>query len=499
MLAPILIKGKAMHMFRWCALAAVLALTGCSGRLGADKMQAATTPCHVKGLEREARCGTLVVAEDPANPQGKKIDVAFVVVPAKARYKEPDAVFALAGGPGQSARSIAGQVSQIFALTNARRDLVFVDQRGTGKSNGFACNDQDLGMSIAQLLDVNAQIARTNACKDKLPGDARQYITSVAVKDYDAVRAHLGYPQINLWGGSYGTRAALEYVRQFPNTVRTLILDGVAPASMMLPVSMAADSHATLMGLIDACEKDATCSKQQPALRDQVRQLFSGAPAPLAFTDPVSGKRETHTVDPILIAQIVRTPLYAPQLASVLPHAVLRAAQGEGDPMVALSTGLGGVLAEDGFSIGMHLSVVCAEDVDRINDAAIASVKDTLIGSKYTDQYRRMCAGWPRGAVPGAFYEPVQGSMPALLLSGGLDPVTPPRHGEAVAKWFSNAQHLVAPNQGHIVSGTPCAPELLHKFIKSGGKEKLDGACLAKAPRPLFYTAFTRPAPKATP
>jgi pimeloyl-ACP methyl ester carboxylesterase len=461
-------------------------------------MLAATTPCHVKGLEREARCGTLAVPEDPANPQGKKIDIAFVVVPAKARYKEPDAVFALAGGPGQSARSIAGQISQIFAQSNARRDLVLIDQRGTGKSNGFACNDQDPSMSIAQLVDINAQIARTNACKDKLPGDARQYITSVAVKDYDAVRAHLGYPQINLWGGSYGTRAALEYTRQFPATVRTLILDGVAPASMMLPISMSIDSQAALMNMVQACEQDTTCNRQQPALRDKVRQLFADTPVQLSFTDPVTSKRETHAVDPILIAQAMRSPLYAPPLASVLPHAVLRAAQGDGDPIVALASGLG-VTAEEGFSVAMHLSVVCAEDVDRIDDAALASTKDSLFGAKYAQQYRRMCAGWPRGTVPATFYAPVKGDMPVLLLSGGLDPVTPPRHAETVAKWFPNAQHLVAPNQGHIVSSFPCAPELLHKFIKSGGTEKLDGACLAKPPRPMFYTAFERPAPRVNP
>jgi pimeloyl-ACP methyl ester carboxylesterase len=267
---------------------------------------------------------------------------------------------------------------------------------------------------------------------------------------------------------------------------------------MMLPISMAIDSHAALINLVDTCEKDAVCNKEQPQLREKVRQLFAGTPVPLSFTDSFTSKRETHVVDPILIAQTMRTPLYVPQLAAVLPHAVLRAAQGDGDPLIALSSGLS-VDGGEGFSIGMHLSVVCAEDVDRIDDTAMASVKDTLIGTKYADQYRRLCAGWPRGAVPAAFYAPIKGDMPVLLLSGGLDPVTPPRHGEQVAQWFTNAQHLVAPNQGHIVSGVPCAPELLHKFIKSGGQEKLDGACLKKLPRPVFYSPAQRPAPKVSP
>jgi pimeloyl-ACP methyl ester carboxylesterase len=486
-----------MQRSLWIVMAA-LALVGCSGRLGTDRVSETTTLCHIKDLEREARCGTLSVPEDPANAASKKIDIAFVVIPAKARYKEPDAVFVLAGGPGQSARSVAGPMSKVFASSNARRDLVFVDQRGTGKSNGFKCETEDRGLPLAQQLNMDRQIAATNACKDKLPGDARHYITSTAVKDYDAVRAHLGYPQINLWGGSYGTRAALEYTRQFPATVRTLMLDGVAPASMVLPISMAIDSHTALMGWIDACEKDAACSKQQPDLRAKVTRLFSGTPVPLEFANGFTGKRETHAVDPILIAQAMRSPLYAPPLASALPHAVLQAAQGNGDPLAALA-GSFSVGSEEDFSIGMHLSVLCAEDVDRIDDAALASVKDSLFGARYVQQYRRMCAGWPRGAVPAAFYEPVKASVPVLLLSGGLDPVTPPRHGELVAKWFANAQHLVAPNAGHIVSGTPCAPELLHKFIKSGGAEKLDGMCLAKPPRPLFYTHPVQPAPKLAP
>jgi pimeloyl-ACP methyl ester carboxylesterase len=466
-------------------------LVGCTGRLGQDPMLAATTACHIKGLEREVRCGTLAVAEDPANPQGKTINIAYVVAPARARYKEPDAVFALAGGPGQSARSIAGSVSKIFAQTNARRDLVFVDQRGTGNSNGFSCSDASKSLSVAQQLDMQALIARTNACKDKLPGDARHYITSTAVKDYDAVRTHLGYPQINLWGGSYGTRAALEYTRQFPTTVRTLMLDSVAPADMRLPVAIALDAQRTLLDLVSTCEQDQACNTQHPALRQTLERMFSAASTPLTITDPYTQQKQTYIVDTMAIAQALRTPLYVPSMASGLPHAVLRAAQGDGDALLALANSFGAD-SED-TSLGMHLSVVCAEDVDRIDQAALDSLKGTLFNTKYVEQYRGMCAGWPRGNVPTAFYEPVKGEMPVLIFSGALDPVTPPRHGDQVAKWFTNVQHLVAPNQGHIVSGFPCAPELLHKFIKSGGTEKLDGTCLNKPPRPTFYTHVERP------
>jgi pimeloyl-ACP methyl ester carboxylesterase len=490
--------GISMQRLGWIALAAATALCGCSGRLGADRISETTTLCHIKDLEREARCGTLSVPEDPANAGGKKIEIAFVVIPAKARYKEPDAVFVMAGGPGQSARAIAAPISKVFSASNARRDLVFIDQRGTGNSNGFKCKTEDRSLPLSEQLNINRQIAVTNACKDKLPGDARYYITSTAVKDYDAVRAHLGYPQINLWGGSYGTRAALEYTRQFPAAVRTLMLDGVAPASMMLPVSMAIDSNTALLSLVEACEKDAVCSKQQPALREKITQLFSDKPAPLEFSNPFTGKRETHTVDPMLIAQAMRSPLYAPPLASALPYVILQAAQGNGDPLMALS-GSFGPGSDDDFSIGMHLSVVCAEDIDRIDDAALASTRGTLFGSRYAQQYRRMCAGWPRGTVPASFYQPLKGNVPVLILSGGLDPVTPPRHGEQVAKWFEGAQHLIAPNQGHIVSGAPCAADLLHKFIKSAGKERLDGACLAKPPRPLFYAHPVQPVAKAAP
>jgi pimeloyl-ACP methyl ester carboxylesterase len=214
-------------------------------------------PCRVPGLANEVRCGVVQRPLDPARPTGPAIDIHFMVVPAVARNRRPDPVFLLAGGPGQSAIALAPSVLPLFARLNNRRDIVFVDQRGTGRSTPLECEDRRHA-PLAEPTGVDAQVAMLQTCLTQLSTtaplssteDLRFFTTAIAMQDLDAVRARLGAERINLVGASYGTRAALDYARQFPDRLRRSVLDGVAPPDMGLPTSGGLDTQAAFDAML---------------------------------------------------------------------------------------------------------------------------------------------------------------------------------------------------------------------------------------------------------
>jgi pimeloyl-ACP methyl ester carboxylesterase len=449
--------------------------------------------CRLKGIEREVRCGVIQMPEDPDRADGRRIPIHFAVVPALAKNRTDDPLFVFAGGPGQSARKAAGIVEPLFAQLNARRDVVYIDQRGTGGSNPLLCDAPNSAASIAAQLDMTAFSARMQRClqriRDGRIADLRQYATWIAVRDVDAVRAALGYERVNLWGASYGTRVALEYLRQYPQRVRSAVLDGVAPADMALPASFSIDADAMLRHLIERCSAEAACRSRYPHFAADVDALLARADraAPkVEIADPLTGVRETVALDQRLVSAALRMPLYAPQLSSVLPHAVLMAAAGEYTPLITLAGALASNVAEN-FAEGMHYAVICAEDLPRMDRALRDAALRTRFGAAFAQTYDDVCRYVDVRAVPSQFYSIPEADVPVLILSGGADPATPPRHGEAVAKRLRQALHLVAPNLGHGVSLQGCAPELVTKFIRQAGFDGIDGACLAKLPAATFF------------
>ncbi len=429
--------------------------------------------------------------EDPDSPASRAIDVRFAVVPAVARNKQPDPVFVFAGGPGQAATKVARQVMPVLAELNARRDLVFIDQRGTGGSNALDCDGDE--SSLASALQPDQQIARLGPCLKGLPADLRQYATWIAVRDFEAIRAQLGAEKVNLWGASYGTRAALEYMRQYPDRVRTAVLDGVAPSDMVLPVSFALDAEASLKSLGEACARDEQCRTRYPAFDERVSALLKRAESgiDIRVPNPLTGASESLRLDRSTLASLLRAPLYVPQLASVLPFALAEAASERGDytALVALSAAISGGVSQN-FAVGMHFAVICAEDVPRIDATAIAQVSTTRFGSAFAELYRQACQVVPARAVPPDFYSVPASKVPVLIFSGGLDPATPPRHGESVAHRLGNAKHIVAPNLGHGISAQSCAPMLVSRFVREASFERIDGNCLARIPAPHFFVAI---------
>jgi len=476
------------------ALSAVaLLVLGTSAACAAE----AVTPCRIAGIRNDVQCGVVSRALDPAQPAGVKIDVHYVVVPAMARRKSADPVFMLAGGPGQSAIALAPAVLPLFTRLNNRRDIVFVDQRGTGRSAPLDCDDPR-HLRLAEQADPQRQIARLAQCRDalqKLPyGDLRMFTTPIAMQDLDAVRAALGVERINLVGGSYGTRAALDYQRQFPQRVRRSVIDGVAPPDMGLTTSHSSDAQAVLDAVFTACEREAACRQAHPALRTDWAALLQSLPRRVSVAHPLSGQAESLTLTREMLLGAVRGPLYAPPLAAALPQAIAEAARGRFDAIV----GINSLLApRKGMTLamGMHFSVVCSEDLPR--KAHAVDPPGTDFGVGFAELYERVCASWPRGELPAAYAGVPPSRSPVLMLSGGLDPVTPPRHAERVAKALGpNARHVVVPNAGHGVLGIGCMRDVLFRFIDAAddaGALAVDAGCVKSIPRPPAFQPLHLP------
>jgi len=473
--------------FRYGFLASLM-LTAGAAQAGPLK------PCRVPGMESEVQCGSVQRPLDPAKPQGTQIEVQYIVVPAMARNKQPDPVLFLAGGPGQSAIDVASAVMGRLSRLNNRRDLVFVDQRGTGRSAPLQCPDEDRE-SLAASLGKNRMFETLDACRQKLQalpyGDLRMFTTTLAMQDMDAVREQLGAAQWNVIGGSYGTRAALEYLRQFPSHVRRTVIDGVAPPDMVLPESFSADNQAALDAAFKSCETDKHCAARYPKLREEWRALLASLPRQVTLTHPVTGETEQVEIGRYSVLSLVRNPLYSPPAAAFLPAALHEASQGRFGPLMGMGGSIGGSSRKMKLSEGMHFSVVCAEDLPRMGKQPLGAAPD--FGANFAEGYERICKNWPRGEVPEAFYTVPPTSSPVLLLSGGADPVTPPRHAERMAKALGAkqpnlVQHIVVPEAGHGVMGVPCVSEVIFRFVDAKTDAQAlpqDAACAVKIPRPL--------------
>lgn len=452
-------------------------------------------PCRLQGVEHQALCGSLRRPLDQAAPQGRQIDVHYAVLPALARNRRPDPVLFFAGGPGQSAIDLAGNVGRLLARLGNRRDIVLIDQRGTGRSAPLVCTEAPPTQPLALTSDAKGQLARLNECRAQLQalphGDLRHYSTWLAMQDADAVRAALGVSQVNLVGASYGTRAALDYMRQFPQAVRRAVLDGVAPADMVLPASASGDNQAALDAVFSACEADAGCRARHPGLRGSWQSLLKTLPRQISVAHPLTGQRETFVASRDLVLALLRAPLYSPALVAALPHALAEAAQDRFEALFglasALSSGRRGRIAE-----GMHFSVVCSEDLPRrLPGQGAPAAPPSDFGDSFAVQYTRVCGDWPRGGVPEAFYTLPPARAATLLLSGGADPATPPRHGQRVADALgAKARHVVVANAGHGVMALPCMRDVLFRFIDAADDEaalQVDADCARSLPRAAVF------------
>jgi pimeloyl-ACP methyl ester carboxylesterase len=483
------------HKFCQRVVAAVLALAPAMAQ-----PQASLTACRIAGVAQEVRCGVVQRPLDATRPKGTQIDVHYAVVPAVARRKREDAVFFIAGGPGQSAIDLMPHMVSLFNRLNQRRDIVFVDQRGTGRSAPLRCDPPKTSTltSWAQSSDLAQSLQDAQACLKQLqalpwvthPSDIGQFTTPQAMQDLNAVREQLGATTINLVAASYGTRAALDYQRQFPQAVRRMVLDGVVPPDMALHTSSGADAQAALDAVWAACQAEPACHKRHGDLRATWQQLLQSLPKDQLVNDPRTGQSEVLTITRDMVLAAVRAPLYAPSLAGALPQAVQDAAMGRWEGLAALASATVPRGSPPLFT-GMHLAVVCAEDVKRAATPHTPASSGTDFGDALSQRYTSLCPLWPTADVPPAFYQLKTSNVPVLLLSGGADPVTPPRHAKQVAQRLGNkVTQVTVPHASHGLMGLPCVPDLVFRYLDAADNTmpQVDGSCLQSLPRPLSFS-----------
>ncbi|MBR7747691.1 alpha/beta hydrolase [Undibacterium baiyunense] len=444
-----------------------------------------TKPCRIASFPQEVKCGQIQRALDPAKPDGKKIDVHYVILPSKDRNKLPDAVFLLAGGPGQSAVEAAGFGDSILGKLNRRRDLVFVDQRGTGKSASLKCDELEINDKI---LDNEGAYKATADCMQslqKLPhGDLKFYSTSIVVQDLEAIRIAQNYSAVNLVGVSYGTRVGLEYLRQYPQSVRRLVIDGVVPPDLSL---LGTNAQAALEGVFADCAKNTRCNTAYPDLAGTWKRLLDSTPRQFTYTNSrLLTSVTTKIAREDMIGMILKA-LYSPAMTSVLPYAITQADKGKLDALLTM-TGSFNQPGPGGLTLGMHYSVWCGEAYT--NPRPANAITDQFT-ARSAEMYDRICATWPRADIPKEFYTVPTAKSPVLLLSGGIDPVTPIRNGDQVAKALgTKARHITIENVGHGVLGQGCVRDLVNKFLAAKTDDEalaLDVSCVRQIPRPLVW------------
>lgn len=442
-----------------------------------------------RGTQTDARCGVLTVLEDRANPGGRQIDLNIAVIPAIKRNPDPDPLFLLAGGPGQSAIETFPSLLPLLYDIHESRDIVLVDQRGTGKSNPLRCLD----MEDETLTDEQA-LEQLKTCPQRLEADPRFYTTEVAMTDLDQVRAALGYETINLYGASYGTRAALTYLRLFPQRVRTVMLDAVVEADFVMFMDAAVDGQAALDAFFARCAADPACHEAFPSLEQEFGDVLARLeqnPAEITIPHPLTNRPLELTVTPRLLTNMVFSTLYVPDLVATLPVSIHAAYTEENYVPLVSAT----FMVNAGLYDGMFYAVTCTEDALLINPQEAARRGAESVFIDRTIDFAAVCAEWPKGEVSAGFRAPVQSDVPVLILSGEADPITPPYHAEKAAESLSNDLHIIFPGMGHGNLASRCVANILRDFIQAGSLAGLDTSCAANIQPPPFFVDFSGPRP----
>lgn len=485
------------------ALAALLSLAACQGtatpdpathdgqqRLGRLVFEPCTLTSPQLNTSLSAQCSTLQVAENPDAPDGRQIDLRIAWVQAEnPAAAEPDPVFMLAGGPGQSAIQTFPQVQMAFADVLKNRHVILLDQRGTGDSNLLACPQTDADGQDSSP-EAMRKMAQTCAAALSQKADLRYYTTTDAVRDLDAVRQAIGADKINLMGISYGTRVAQQYALRHPQHTRSVLLDSVVPNSQPLGSIFARNLDDALALYFAQCQHDADCRAKLGDTRAQLDALLARLkqnPVTVRYRDASTHEEASTLLTADMLAGLVRMYAYMPQAAALLPKLIHDAHAGRYEGITALAKMLARQM-DQSMAMGMQLSVICTEDAGSFN----ASEADhaTVLGAEFSQGMGAMCEVWPHGKLPEDFRTPLAGNIPVLAISGEFDPVTPPRYGdEAIAK-LDNATHLVLKGQGHNVITVGCMPKVFAQFIESAAPKALETQCLDNLSQTPPFTTF---------
>ena len=443
----------------------------------------------------EARCGTLSVPLDREHPQAGYIDLKVAVVPALNRRSTAAPLFLLAGGPGQSAMQVYVALSSAFARINRNHAVVLLDQRGTGISNQQSCVYPEDWLEPDD--PIPALRKATVDCLAKLGSQVRFYTTSVAVRDLDEVRAALGFDQIDLYGGSYGTRVAEQYMRRYPAHVHAVILDGVTYPQQAIGAETPEDAERSLNLIVARCLQSPDCAATYPQLQDQLKSLlkqFGPQKVMVTIDDPNSGLPLEIEFNRRILNVALRLLSYSSMQASLLPALIHEAAHGKLRPLAAQSV-MNMRQISDQLANGMQYSVICSEDQPLFAGIDRAAIAKTYQGTDMMDALHEICRLWPKGPVDADLHAPLRSDIPTLLLSGEADPVTPPVDAERAASGLTRHRHLILKGEGHGQLPTGCMPIVAADFLDNAAPDKLDASCLDRHTPEPFFLSMTGPAP----
>jgi pimeloyl-ACP methyl ester carboxylesterase len=448
-------------------------------------------PCRVDGIDEELLCGKLTVFENRNQHIGRTIDLNVVVVPAFDQKNKAEPLFDLAGGPGASSAERADFYAGPGKVYRRRHDVVCVDQRGTGQSNRLAIpREKTPQYYLSEMFPVDYVREMRHALEQR--ADLTKYTTSIAMDDLDDVRAWLGYDRINLFGASYGTQAALVYMRQHPDHVRSAILLAVAPTDLKMPLHHSESAARAMDLLLGECERDAACHAAFPQIRDDWKNMLAQLekqPARVEYSPTNKSAPTTVEIQRGVFGEKIRTWMYDRDKAARIPLIVHHAAGGDFALFLqhAIAPSIPDFVAD-----GMYLSVTCAEDVPFINPEEAAKLTaGNPFGNYRVFQQTRACGMWPRGEIPSDFLEPVRSNAPVLIFSGNMDPVTPPKYGKEVARHLPNSRHVIIPEASHGVDGLSdpgCVDRIAVEFLYEGDAKNLDVSCVERMKPPPFAT-----------
>jgi len=445
--------------------------------------------CTLPGLDTRARCGDLLVPENPEQPNGRRLSFAVVVIPASGKALR-DPIVPLMGGPGEAAIVTAADFSQRFAALMTDRDLVLVDQRGTGESNALRCDLYSETNPAAELREF-FPLDAVRRCGQELEktADLTQYTYGHFADDLENVRRALGYAQLNLQAGSYGTRAAQVFFNKYPQSVRTVYMGSVVPIRVPVPVAFAGAAEAMLNKTFDACAADAACRMAFPNLRKEFSEVLARLDTgEVRVTLP--GHAESLQLNRGRVAEWFRARLYRPSTAAELPWLIHEAFGGTWRPIAE------GILAQarmrdQELSVGLLFSITCAEDIPFLDEGDISRKSEgTALGDYRLRQQQKACELWPKASLPKDYRQAVRTDLPALFVSGDSDGGSPLWFTAHVASGFSNRAVVTMQNRGHT-EWSDCIGRLYEQFVRAGNAKDLDGKACEPASRPAFKMRTT--------
>lgn len=440
------------------------------------------------------RCGWLTVPENRADPKSRRIQLHVAVVPALNLNAAPDPFVFIPGGPGQAASEEYPAIAPMFERIRRDRHIVLIDQRGTGRSNRLHCEYSE--ETQVASADASRWRAETKDCLRSLDADPRFYTTSVAVRDLDEARKALGYATWNLWGGSYGTRVAQHYIRRYPGRVRTVVLDGVVPPELILGPGIPLDAQRALENILARCHTQPQCREAFPNVQERFQALrtWLRETQTVDYRDPLTGESKRMSFGLPQLAGVVRLLSYSDDTAALLPYLIHMSSTTRDLHSLAAQFSLVVRPLGDRLANGMHNSIVCTEDVPYLGTQD-ESLDGTYLGREFVDALRDICSIWPRGVMDKDLHAPLSTDVPALLISGENDPVTPPAYGEQALQGFKTAIHLTVNGQGHINSATGCIPRLIDEFVRGRAPRQLQTECVGQIAAAPFLLNSVASAP----